>query len=892
MTKARLAVAGILLFVAGGVVATTLDVDVSVTRSSEEAVARADQAVRLFGWNAARLTERVRRAMGISTPFSLPVRVSLRVGGRPLPPPPSGTRGSGIQLVFADSGPRAFPPDYRALLESVFQRAQPILDAVFGAPARGGQVFVSNFDADIGDRDAVAGGYYLNNNGAGQSEIRFPIYLLSEAAAVNFLHCVLLAYVGPRAFPEDAFQEGIVRAATMRVARIPGALPAFLDRAKIEEVLEGTYDAGPFYDWWNQRSLGSRLFIAPNLRERPLPPGGSVGGLYLVRYQMAGSAWAKALVEYPALFFQLMPAYYALGRTGTRAEIIQLVQDAIGRIGGSTIEGQTVSDWFDAQGILDTAVVPGLKLHVQPFPIVDGLGRDDFGVFGVQAHWFESRANGDEILLSSRAFPIFWDPFFNRFFTGAAEDRMEITGAYGAVAPNFPDLLGGDPYRVAVDIPVQGRLQRVFLPAGAIATFSRPTPNEVFGTVNEFASPATPVRVSLDWGSGQANGIPVRNLAFGARIADPSFLEARVVRVRVSQVVGGSEQVVLSRQINKTVGPLALDLRVGEVRRIGRTLPAGVSFFGVSFEPAMPLGSAFLGLTEPETQIARLNPGSGRYDFYPDSGPISQGVGFFARLDRAVSGDVSGATLPSVPTGVHLRPGWNQIANPLLDPVATSRILVVTSLGFPVRLNEASQRAVQPEVFEYLPGPPDALSGVSETGTIAAATVFEPGKGYFVRCLDPDGATLLFLPGGGREPRGQDRPLGWRLGLSLAGGSQGRVNVLLGGAPGATLAFDPGLDAALPPALTPSLSAHVLGSSEPLYQDLRRPGATHTFRVSLDGLSVGRRYRLSVTRDIGRWDRADVRIGRIRRLFTRPGSLVFIASAPSMEATVVAGGRP
>jgi hypothetical protein len=47
---------------------------------------------------------------------------------------------------------------------------------------------------------------------------------------------------------------------------------AFRRRIVREDVLENLYDTGTWYDWFNQRALGGPIFIAPNLRDVPLPP--------------------------------------------------------------------------------------------------------------------------------------------------------------------------------------------------------------------------------------------------------------------------------------------------------------------------------------------------------------------------------------------------------------------------------------------------------------------------------------------------------------------------------------------------------------------------------------------------------------------------------------------
>ena len=148
--------------------------------------------------------------------------------------------GSEINLVFDDSGSRAFPAAYKQLLIDTFTQAKATIVTIFGPPSLGGDVHVRNYDADIGDRDAVAGGYYIHDNGAGEREIRFPVYTAPEAAGVNFVHTLLLAYLGAKDYGFDAFSEGLVRASVMRIVRTAGAMPASMDQEVIESVLENT----------------------------------------------------------------------------------------------------------------------------------------------------------------------------------------------------------------------------------------------------------------------------------------------------------------------------------------------------------------------------------------------------------------------------------------------------------------------------------------------------------------------------------------------------------------------------------------------------------------------------------------------------------------------------
>lgn len=828
--------------------------------------------------------------------FSLPTRVFLTREGAPLPTPRTRSRGADIVLVFENSGSRSFPPEYRAFLQDVYQRAKPFLDAVFGTPSVGGQVRVSNYDADIGERDAVAGGYYLPNNGSGQQEIRFPVYadivgFKFEVTAVNFVHTLLLAYMGPASFGTDAFDEGLVRAATMRIARTTAAMPATLDPELVEGVLQSTYDISSFYDWNNQRALGGPKFIAPNLRPLPLPLGGSVGGLYLLRYQMAGTAWQKVLVEYPAFAAELTSTFYANpANYRTVAQQVMLCQTVLSRFGQGRVEGLTFSDWFRRQSILETRISVGPKVLVQPFPIEDGLGGSDFGVFGVQAHYFSTEANGNESLLTGIVYPVFWTPEFFRLFTSVQDERLDLNGGYGAVAPNFPgDLFSNEAYRVAVDIPVQDRIARCYLPAGAIATAARPNPNTFYGTIS--GGPLTGTyRVKIDFPSGTLDGIPVTNLAFGTQ--PPSgFLQPGVCTVTVTR----NGQTVLTRRVNKGPGPLGVDLRIGGDGSMALPggLKRGLTAIGLPVDPYAGSAAEVLGLPENETQVARWNGSRNRYEFFPDCGPMSQGLGFFVRSEVAKAVDIPGRAMANTPIAVALRPGWNLVANPLNETIPPGQIRVAVAANSPTSFNEARGVSLGTEFFSFTPGAPDTASGMPEGGTLTPATTFQPGQAYFVRVFAAEGATLLFMPSSAstssREPRATTpSPVAWEMRAGLTG-PEGASEVRIGQARAATRGFDREFDTELPPS-PGGFQASV--SSPALFRDIRKHLAQDTYRVRFDGLRPGQIYtvRLEVLRGTpGSYTLLDAS-SKARRKFSGNGTYTFRALGPSRVISLAFNG--
>jgi hypothetical protein len=830
----------------------------------------ADAAVRQFAKNTTSLTQLHRDRLRKTGRFDAGIQFSLptfiRTGGGS--GPSRSTRGAGgdITLVFDPSGPRAFPQSYRDFLQSVFDQARPVMNGVFGSPANPTNVFVRNYDADIGDRDAVAGGYFLPDNGSGQMEIAFPIFNNNEAAAVNFVHTLLLAYQGQNPYFFDAFEEGLVRAATMKVVRTPGALPAGLLDTQVEAVLESTYDVSNFYDWYNQRALGGSQFIAPNLKTVPLPPGGSTGGLYLLRYQMAGTVWEKMLAEHPGFIAEFNSRFYLTpGIANNVPALITLGQQVLDflRPSDPTVEGLSFAEWFRRQYILETTDTFGVKLLIQPIPITFGLITDDYGVFDIWTHYFETLPSRDEILLSGTSFPIFWEDTFNRFSTSSQEDRMSIAGGFGDVAPNFPNQVG-NPYRTTVDIPVQDQIARVYLPAGAIATFANPTPNDFYGTVvGAGISGGATGRVQVFSGLTLLAEAPIRNGAFGTLINTSTFLGTRSLTVKVIRTSGAIDTEILSRKVNKGPGPLALDLRVdGDATfTFSGGLPKGLSMIGIPLEPFSSSVPSILGLPANDVLAARYNQARARYELFPEMESFRQGHGYFVRMPANTPVSIDGRTSPGTPTAVALRPGWNMISVPILETVPTTRVSVVKGTDFPKALADARGTEIGLDFFTFQPGPNDPASGAPETGSMVPATTFDLGKAYFVRVLSPEGAVLLFEPSTLLRPLSRSRDASaamvaptalnndWQVKMSLTGNSR-TATAFIGQSGSATRGFDSRYDSGMPPGMG-GLQVWT-ESPEALFRDTRHISQPETYRVRLDGLVAGKNYSLKLDLISGR----------------------------------------
>jgi hypothetical protein len=568
---------------------------------------------------------------------------------------------------------------------------------------------------------------------------------------------------------------------------------------------------------------------------------------------MGGTAWQKVLAEYPAFTKTFNEAFYLNPSiSGDIPALIALAQSVIDNLAGqsnATVEGRSFAEWFRRQFILETNDTLGLKLLVQPIPLPPEPGTSDFGVFLVQATYFETRPGGDEILLSGVSFPIFWSFFFDRIFPSSQEDRMDIGGAYGSVAPNLPNLHAGQPYRCAVDIPVQDRIARCYLPSGAVATGSNPNPRDFYGTVIGVpGGTGVTIRIRLTVGLTVIDDIPVTNGAFGALIGSSEFLGYQRLRVEVIRREFGLDTVVIDRRVNKGPGPIGLDMRLGDGDATfspAGGLPKGLSTLGFAVDPYSSLAGQTLGINEGEVLAARWNGSRARYDIYPDTGALVHGNGYFVRMENAQPGySIVGRTSPGVPIGVALRPGWNLVACPLGTTTPVIQVRVVHSTNFPKDWSEAVGIEIGTEFFEFTPGVPDAATGAPETGTMTAATSFVPGKAYFVRVLVAEGVTLLFSPTSGTQSFSALAPphrYSWLVQLTLQDGKYQAV-AEAGQTYFGRRGWDPAMDSGLPPSMV-GLQL-VIEHFEPLYRDIRQWNAADTYMLKAVGLVPGRMYSL------------------------------------------------
>lgn len=840
--------------------ATELRVEVGASRSRDAVYAATDQAVRDFAKRMAFLGSRAlekRYATGrLRTPYTIPLRVVLTKNGVALPMNRSVlTPGTDLVPTFDASGPRSFPALYQTLLEDAFTLARPVMNAVYGSPKVGGVVRVRNYDADIEDRYAVGGGYYIPNGPDGP-EIRFPVYFSDVSASINYVHTLLLAYHGDAPIAIDAVSEGLVRAATMRVVRTPNTVPNNPGASVIEATLDSLYDVSAHYDWYNQPALGAERFIAPNLLATTLPIGGSTGGIFLIRYMMAGTAWAKVLTEYPGFAAEFNSRYYASTGSYVRmADFAALGQDVIDFLAGAPgaeVEGLSFSDWVERQFIFETETSAGLKIMVQPFPVAAQGGTSDFGVFGLDVNVFRTLANGDESLLAGTSYPVYWRPDFVRMFASAQDDEIKIAGAYGSVVPNFPfSEFGGQQYRVTVDVPFSGVVSRVVLPAGSYSTGSSPSTKNFYGTLLGLP-PLTSgtYEVTIEWIGGSHGPITAQNFAFGASIADSAFEASQpcLVRVVKNDILGTTE--LYARRVNKGFGPLALELKHPDsFTSYSAVIPARLSLAGVPLQPFRGRPTSLLGTSDEQTLFAQWNPLTAKYDLFPDAGQILGGVGFYWRPPTATGVSVDGLAVPHTPVSVSLSPGWNVFSVPFNETIDTTDVRFTVASESVATYAQSVGSTIGNTIFEYVP---DAVN--PDLGTLVPATTFSPGKGYFVRALRPEGAVMVLdpttfsptLPGSFAVTTSEKR---WEATVRFEDTFGMKTQAVIGQSSVTTRGFDPVRDSELPP--SPGGFQVAIHSARSMYKEIEPLRDRPRFNLTLSGLRIGQTYRASLSASSG-----------------------------------------
>lgn len=788
---------------------------------------------------AARPAIREMKAKGIlPQDYKVPLFFTLAIkqdGRVMLPRGRDSSLGNGaLTFKFSEVVAEQFPSDYQTFLNTLTQIVPPAIEAFYGKPAQTKQITIVNFDDQIGDRDAVAGGIYDVSN----DRFLFPIYRAPESTAVNFTHLIARAFHGSVPFEYDAWEEGFARAVTVKVARstlrnLAGLQPDFVDLT-----LENTYDARPNYELWNQPSLGAPTFIPPSLKQGPIT-GGTTGGLWLVRYLMAGSAWLKVLTEHPAFLKDFNAEYYRQYQFGATPTLGGNVPQLIGIAAfiANTVEGLPFADWYKKQYILDTSATYGRKLHAQIFPYVspDTIQPGEALVYTAILTYFRTSALSsgipDESLLNGTCFPVYWDSNYNRLTLSPQYERVEIRGGTGAVVPSIPDI-GGQ--RVMTDFSVGTETIRIALPATKVqgTTFQ----NDFFGTV--FGLNDGFVQIALENGS-QIETTVVKG-AFGATMPSPGV--DREGRATLTFLNANREQVGTYR-VNTGIGSQAVIVSLENLARNFRLiLPAGVHMMSMPLRPAVADMAALLGLPAAKLLLASWRQERGDYAVYPVSPPPAPGTGYIIQTDQAIDVNLTGSG-PNLSenASLALQVGWNLIGNPYNQSISLTDLVVTYRLELPVDWNTAvNQEIVGDGVFGYL-----FNNTIPHVLNYTPAAILEPGRAYWIRVLKPEGITLTFAPNRGRATGRSYKPPQWQMPITVHGPSDTRSTMTLIMDANARDSRDR-FDREMPPPFGGGLRWVSIGANNlELMNDARKNAARQEWQLRLTSFDPNAEHRIS-----------------------------------------------
>ena len=168
-----------------------------------------------------------------------------------------------------------------------------------------------------------------------------------------------------------SYEEGMTRAAEIEVfARLPAYTHAF------DENHSYTYDV--YYEALNRPEIGSRSGSFFNT---------SPNTFFLLRYQLAGYAWGKALLENPQFFVTFNQQLYSAIVSDPSTQYTESKLTDIAAIVQPAIEGIPFRSWYGRQAMLNTSPPAGYFLYQRINQYVaDYFYRDASGAETMQAN--------------------------------------------------------------------------------------------------------------------------------------------------------------------------------------------------------------------------------------------------------------------------------------------------------------------------------------------------------------------------------------------------------------------------------------------------------------------------------------------------------------------------
>jgi hypothetical protein len=679
-------------------------------------------------------------------------------GGR-LVAPPAQTRAAGGRafgggaLTFRFSGFSAADVALmRPFVDLVYER----IVNLYGAPAASGEVEILNIGDSKSDDVTVVQLFAFGAYNASTNQILLPRYSNTDvgqpinslrvddiypALLLNMIH----AFHGAAVLSYDAWEQGMARAAASVIARDPavrdfvGARGATFFRD--DPTASFLLSLLQVYDLLNQPALGNRTFF-PSSQSDVLQEGQlSRGKMLLARIGMSGAAWLKIYIENTSFFRDFNAEYYAQvsGNPNLAGNVPALRALAGSKLPGG-VEGIPFDDWFTQQYILDTSVSVGTKVYAFIAPFDPDLDGSELQSASIVVNYYNSRPDGDEILLNGQAFATYLDYENAPIQAGAGAAPVE----QGEAIFTFVSQASGVG-RYSLNFAVGGLVARTYLPIGFSADFQG-----VVAGVRSLTGSVDIQQVTLPPVTSRGGSTAITNDAFGRNLGSPSTdLSKTTVTVTTGTTTSTHRRNTGDGRYFAVLRPLGTATTV--TRAFPQTsLPNLVSF------PVRPLSvqpEIALGLPPTDFLLTRWDNPTSSYSAYapgqPSSGRLEPGTGYWLKVGGASSTAtvrLTGTPPPSdTDYAIAVPLGWSLIGSPFGTDINLSDISVQYRQDNPVSWDDAVGDLVQAQVYEF-----DQAAGYRTTDVLKGSE----WKGYWIRSYVPGGVTLI-VPGPDSPTRSQ-----------------------------------------------------------------------------------------------------------------------------------------
>jgi uncharacterized repeat protein (TIGR01451 family) len=276
-----------------------------------------------------------------------PILPELAAARRASSQPGASATSTANDLAFTfDSPLYPWRPEDVTALRTAVNAFYPTAKAIYGAPA-----FAITVNVRRNPTNVFLGEYNATLN---------EIVLSSSSDLTVLCHEMIHAFRDDDLIALSSYEEGMTRAAEVEVfSRLAPAYEHTFDQNH-----GYTYDV--FYEALNQPAIGAR--------------GGAFFAGYvsvLLRYQLAGYAWAKGLLENPRFFSDFNTLLYASILNDPAVRNSESKLSALAATVQPTIEGEPFDVWYARQSVLDTDPPTGYLLYqrVNQFT-VDLFSRD------------------------------------------------------------------------------------------------------------------------------------------------------------------------------------------------------------------------------------------------------------------------------------------------------------------------------------------------------------------------------------------------------------------------------------------------------------------------------------------------------------------------------------